>query len=269
MAVSPEVTVSRGEDIVLNCSFTHPDQQFYSGAITVKWLARASNAAPFFSCSLKNDSTERLSDCSGFRYSLAGDPRRGELSLLIKKVELNDDGEYFCRVELDRQKEYLQKETKLHVTSEPQILSLLVVATPSTPDSATRRLQCEAEGHPRPKIVWLSASRFLIDDQGEESQSGPFRLISSVAYLEGADLTCRAENAQGHAERTYPVYPVTSHTLMIALVVSGLMVALLLSAGVIILCCTNRGERLWSGTVNNEFINYNERLYIKTISDCI
>lgn len=143
---------------------------------------------------------------------------------------------------------------------EPQILSLLVVATPSTPDSATRRLQCEAEGHPRPKIVWLSASRFLIDDQGEESQSGPFRLISSVAYLEGADLTCRAENAQGHAERTYPVYPVTSHTLMIALVVSGLMVALLLSAGVIILCCTNRGERLWSGTVNNEFINCNLRI---------
>uniref|UniRef100_A0A4W6DTL5 Ig-like domain-containing protein n=1 Tax=Lates calcarifer TaxID=8187 RepID=A0A4W6DTL5_LATCA len=99
MVVSPEVTVSRGEDAVLNCSFTHPQQQSYSGTITVKW-ARAPDSV-FFSCSVRNESMERPTNCSfpGLKHSLHGDPRRGELSLLIREVQLSDNNEYVCRVE--------------------------------------------------------------------------------------------------------------------------------------------------------------------------
>ncbi|XP_022617245.1 sialic acid-binding Ig-like lectin 15 isoform X1 [Seriola dumerili] len=238
MVVPPVVTVSRGEDAFLDCSFTHPRQQRYSGEITVKWLAGEPKASPFFICSVRNNSMDGLGNCSasGLKRSLAGDPRRGELSLLIRKTQLMDNGRYFCRVELEVQREGYQKETQLHVTAEPQILSLSLAETSPDSNSAPRRLQCEVEGHPLPKIVWLSASRKQIENRGESSSSSLYRLMSSVLYLEEEVLTCRAESELGYAERTYP----PSDTLMITLVVCGLLLLLLLSAGVIIYHLRNR-----------------------------
>lgn len=123
MVVRPLVTVSRGEDAVLSCSFTHSRQQHYSGVIAVKWQARKSKAEPFFSCSVKNDSMEGPNDYSDSksRLSLNGDPRRGELSLLIRKVQLKDNGAYHCRVEVDFLWGSYQKETQLRVTGKSRI----------------------------------------------------------------------------------------------------------------------------------------------------
>ena len=114
------VFVPRGEDVVLPCSFTHPRQQHYSGKITVKWLARESRAPPFFTCSVTNDSMEGKHGCaeSELKYSTYGDLRRGELSLLIRSVQLSDNGTFFCRVELEGLLKYFQKETQLYVTGE-------------------------------------------------------------------------------------------------------------------------------------------------------
>ncbi|XP_069392717.1 sialic acid binding Ig-like lectin 15, like isoform X2 [Paralichthys olivaceus] len=235
LKVSPEVPASRGEDAVLNCSFTPP--QHPSGEITVRWFAREPNSSPFFSCSVKNDlATQGLGDCSysEFTHSLTGDPRRGELSLLIRAVQLTDNGPYYCGVELDGQRS-VSKKTQLRVTAEPQILSLVVVET----DSAPRSLECEVEGNPLPKLVWLSASKFMLDDQGETSQSRPFRLIGKVPYLEEEELTCRAESELGGAQLTYP----THQAPLITVVVCGLMGALLLLLlfiGVIVHCRRNR-----------------------------
>uniref|UniRef100_A0A3Q1BM03 Ig-like domain-containing protein n=1 Tax=Amphiprion ocellaris TaxID=80972 RepID=A0A3Q1BM03_AMPOC len=116
MTVSPVVTVSRGEDAILNCSFTHK-QKNYSGNITVKWLARDPYTEPFFQCSVKNDSMEGGNDCSGsgLKFSLDGDPRRGQLSLLIRKVQLTDNGTFFCRVELEGRSDYLKRKIDLYV----------------------------------------------------------------------------------------------------------------------------------------------------------
>ncbi|XP_053287789.1 sialic acid-binding Ig-like lectin 15 isoform X2 [Pleuronectes platessa] len=224
MAVSPEVSASRGEDAVLSCSLTSSNRQQYSGKIHVRWLA--ADLSPFLSCSLRNDSaTQGLAECSfsELKHSLTGDPRRGELSLLIRRVQLTDTGQYFCTVELDGRWSLRQK-TQLHVTAEPQILSLDVVEPPPASGSAPRRLQCEVEGHPLPKLVWLSASGFKLEDQGRTTEAGPFRRIGEVPYLEGEELTCRAESRLGGAQRSYP----TSQTLMITAVVCGLMGALLL-----------------------------------------
>lgn len=83
--------------------------------------------------------------------------------------------------------------------------------TSSGSDSAPRRLKCEVEGHPLPRIVWLSASRFMTEIQGHTSKSGPYRLVSFLPYPKGEVLTCRAESELGEAERTYPA----DNTLMV------------------------------------------------------
>ncbi|XP_044216421.1 sialic acid binding Ig-like lectin 15, like [Thunnus albacares] len=240
MFVSPEVSVSRGEDAVLDCSFTHPRQQDYSGTITVKW-GRESDSQPFFQCSLKNNSMEGLGDCSwsGLRFHLDGDPRQGVLSLLIRTVQLTDNGAYYCRVELDEPVDAYQKPTHLTVTGKPQILSLSVME-----DGATRRLQCEVEGHPTPSITWLSASTPLPEDQVQTSESDQYRLMSSVPYPEEDQrvITCRAESALGVAERRFP----HSNTLLISLTVCSVVVLLLLLllTGFIIYRLKHRGGNL-------------------------
>uniref|UniRef100_A0A8C9XKE5 Ig-like domain-containing protein n=1 Tax=Sander lucioperca TaxID=283035 RepID=A0A8C9XKE5_SANLU len=205
--------VMKGEDAVLGCSFTHPYQQHYSGKIAVKWLAREARAPPFFSCSVNNDSMEGRVGCSDseLKYSLEGDPRRGELSLLFRKVHLGDNGTYFCRVELEGAWQNIQKKTQLYVTAYVSMCQHIM-------------LQCEAEGHPLPTVTWLPASTSLMGEQVQTSQAGPYRLASSVPYLQDDVFTCRAESRLGAAEQTFPDH----NTLKITLTVGGLIVLLLL-----------------------------------------
>ncbi|XP_053183681.1 sialic acid binding Ig-like lectin 15, like [Scomber japonicus] len=238
MTVSPLVSVLRGEDAVLSCSFTHPGQQDYSGRITVKWRARDSKES-FLQCSVKNDSTAGLDGCSipGFKYSLYGDPRQGVLSLLIRRVQLSDNGAYYCRVELDGKWSYFEKKTNLEVTVKPQILNVSVVEMNPASESATRRLQCEVEGNPLPTITWLSGSTPL---SGDQVQTSKYWVTSSVPYPEEQPVfTCRAESELGVAEQSYPA----SKTLLITLTVCGTIVLLLLT-GFIIYCLKHRGEFL-------------------------
>lgn len=77
------------------------------------------NAEPFFSCSVRNNSRKGADECSDSesRLSLYEDPRQGEVSLLIRKVQLTDNGAYYCRVEVEYSWwGYSQKEKQLLVT---------------------------------------------------------------------------------------------------------------------------------------------------------
>uniref|UniRef100_A0A3Q1EGY2 Ig-like domain-containing protein n=1 Tax=Acanthochromis polyacanthus TaxID=80966 RepID=A0A3Q1EGY2_9TELE len=234
MTVSPVVAVSRGEDAILNCSFTHK-QKNYSGNITVKWLARDPKTQPFFQCSVKNDSVERGNDCSGSRlqYSLDGDPRRGQLSLLIRDVQLTDNGTFFL--------DHFGLTAEELLLNDPWVIHfhiLYVVEMACGSDSITRSLRCDVEGHPLPKVVWLSVTRRRLDVQPQTSETGPYSLTTCIPYQQEEEVvSCRAESRLGEAERTYP----TSNVLMISLAVCGIIALLLvlLSTGLIIYCLNN------------------------------
>uniref|UniRef100_A0A7N8Y403 Sialic acid-binding Ig-like lectin 15 n=1 Tax=Mastacembelus armatus TaxID=205130 RepID=A0A7N8Y403_9TELE len=253
VTVSSTISVSRGQDAILGCYFSHSRQQTYSGLITVSWLARDSNTQPLLICEVRNDSREGLSDCSASRlkHSLSGDPRRADVSLRIRNVALTDNGTYFCKVKLDGSKTS-QKATHLYVNAGPEILSLSVLET--TSDSAPSRLQCKVEGNPLPKVVWLSASRRKVEDQVETFPSGLYQVTSSVPYLKEEVLTCRAESRLGEAEMTYP--PSLNETLIISLTVSGLI--LLLLAGLTVCCLNNRAPAEASPVDGNTEVDEND-----------
>ncbi|KAK6309580.1 hypothetical protein J4Q44_G00194610 [Coregonus suidteri] len=105
MTVPPVVNGTIGGDVVLPCSFTHPQQQDYSKDITVQWIARQFHDMPFFQCKVTNVTNGGLNECSvadqSQRFSVKGDPKQRDLSLLIRDLAVTDNGVYFCRVELD------------------------------------------------------------------------------------------------------------------------------------------------------------------------
>lgn len=134
-------------------------------------------------------------------------------------------------------------------TVKPQILSLSVVETSSGSDSAPRRLQCEAEGHPPPNITWLSASGSLLGVQTLEGD--PYRLVSSVPYLQDDVLTCRVQSRLGAAERRYPSH----NTLIItSLSVCGIVVLLLLLSTGFFFYRRNRGEDSYNSRRDDVFL---------------
>ncbi|MED6274783.1 hypothetical protein CHARACLAT_019884, partial [Characodon lateralis] len=244
MTCSPKVTASRGEDVVLNCSIS-PDKLKSFESITVKWIARDQHADPFFTCSVRYNSLEEPNDClaSILQFSLLGDPRRGELSLLITNVQLTNEGTFFCKVELDRW-QMLQEKIRLDVKGKPQILSLSVEnATCAQKSSVSQWLKCEVEGNPLPKVVWLSSSKRLLEDQGHSLHSGEWSRTACVPYLKEEEdqvITCRAENSEGHAEKDFPE---SEDVRMIVIVVSVIVMMLLSAVFIIIVIMCLRKHR--------------------------
>lgn len=75
-------------------------------------------------------------------------------------------------------------------------------------------------------MVWLSASKRLLENQGHSFKSGEWSLKACIPYLQEGEevVTCRAENSEDHAERSFP----DSNTLtMIVIVVSAIALMLL------------------------------------------
>lgn len=122
MWVPPQMNGSEERRVVLPCTFSHPDQDTYRGQIHVKWIKDHFRAQPFFQCKLMNDTGAVGDECSGYvaveRFSLSGDPRFRDLSLLVSKLWLNDTGVYFCRVELESNSYQNELGTKLSVTGQ-------------------------------------------------------------------------------------------------------------------------------------------------------
>ncbi|XP_046898944.1 sialic acid binding Ig-like lectin 15, like isoform X2 [Hypomesus transpacificus] len=223
MTTAPVVNGTVGEDVVLPCTFTHPQQNTYSGVITVQWLFRQSKAKPFFECKMQNVTQRKPDRClvseSSLRFFIHEDPRESKLSLLVRNLTLTDNGDYFCRVELEYNR--CQSPTHLNVTAPVQILSLTWDRTAS--GSGNGSLCCIAEGNPRPSITWLSSGQE--EPSGQQDSPGDYQIKSSIPYSIQHQYTCRADNRLARAEASFP--PKAS-SLSVALSVCGVMLVLLL-----------------------------------------
>ncbi|XP_053699795.1 sialic acid binding Ig-like lectin 15, like isoform X3 [Synchiropus splendidus] len=253
MSTCEEVHTMRGDNALLNCSFTHPRFGSYLGRITVKWMARDPTTHPFFTCSVNNSSDADVSKCSypGYKYALAGDPRQGALSLLIKDVTPVDEEVYFCRVEFEDEGG-TSRGINLRIGGETHFLSLQTQVTAGSVTVTTasshwqligvlilsvkpqililkelngtrngRSLECVAEGKPPPHISWFSKSKCQLDGLIDAKRSGPARVTSYVWSDQDDRITCRAENPLGRAEQAYP--PRSALVLTVRVAVFGVV----------------------------------------------
>ncbi|XP_067094658.1 sialic acid binding Ig-like lectin 15, like [Osmerus mordax] len=225
MTTAPVVNGTVGGDVVLPCTFTHPQQNTYFGVITVQWLFRRSNAMPFFECKMQNITQRKPYRCldpeSSQRFFIHDDPRESKLSLLVRNLTLTDNGDYYCRVELEYNKFQLKSPTHLNVTAPVQILSLTWDRTAS--GSGNGSLCCIAEGNPRPSISWLLSGQE--EPSGQQEVPGDYQVKSSIPYYTQHQYTCRADNRLGRAEASFPP---RASCLSVALSACGVMLVLLL-----------------------------------------
>ncbi|XP_072249477.1 sialic acid-binding Ig-like lectin 15 [Leuresthes tenuis] len=206
MHVQPEVRGIDGYPVVLPCTFSHPQHSQHS-SLQVLWrLGHGQGAAVLYRCT----SRAGAPDCvpgpkQDQRYRLEGNPREHDLSLRINGAALQDNGRYYCRVEVQG-REHISFEdkmgTRLRVEAPPKILDLSVDGS----EQAGFRALCRVQGSPLPDVQWLGPDDPLEGSPvGSLPQGSPSRYhtVSQLRDVEpGQQYTCSASNPLGREQAT-------------------------------------------------------------------
>lgn len=113
MNVQPEVRAIDGYPVVLPCTFSHPQHSKHS-LLQVLWrLGHGQGATILYRCTSRQGApTCNPGPHQDQRYRLEGNPREHDLSLRINRATLQDNGRYYCRVEVQGQ-EHVSFEDKM------------------------------------------------------------------------------------------------------------------------------------------------------------
>nr|XP_015805086.2 V-set and Ig domain-containing protein isoform X1 [Nothobranchius furzeri] len=245
MNVLSEVRGIDGYPVVLPCTFSHPQHSQHS-ALQVLWrLGHGQEAIVLYHC------TSRLGapNCEpgpqqDQRYRLEGNPREHDLSLRINIVTLQDDGHYYCRVEVQG-REHISFEdkmgTRLRVEAPPKIQTLLVEGSEQFGFTAL----CRVQGSPVPEVQWFGPDDLLEGSHTVPLAQGSRPRHLTVSRLRGVkpdqQYTCKATNLRGKDQASlhvlHPRSPVSftsvPTTLLLLLSVAlGAKVVLMVGMGV-------------------------------------
>ncbi|GAA6080375.1 V-set and Ig domain-containing protein [Tachysurus ichikawai] len=210
--VSPEVRTIEGYPAVLPCSFTHPTHTLHSSMNVVWRLGHTRTSTVLFRCSSLNGSQQcETGPDQDQRYRLEGNHREHDLTLRISSTGLQDNGRYYCSVELPDQPHanYENKMgTRLRVEAPPRILSLSIAGSVDTKLKAL----CHVQGSPLPDIQWTGLDEVLDSDNEVVPlpQEAPNRHRTTSHLLDiqpGGQYTCTASNPLGNDQATVYILP--------------------------------------------------------------
>ncbi|TSY27751.1 Sialic acid-binding Ig-like lectin 15 [Bagarius yarrelli] len=205
--VSPEVRTIEGYPAVLPCSFTHPAHTMHSSMNVVWRLGHSRSSTVLFRCSSLNSSQQcETGPDQDQRYRLEGNHREHDLTLRISSTGLQDNGRYYCSVELPDQPHgnYENKMgTRLRVEAPPQILSLSIGGSMETRLKAL----CQVQGSPLPDVQWTGLDEVLdsVNEAAPLPQEAPDRHRTTSQLLDiqpGGQYTCTASNPLGNDQAT-------------------------------------------------------------------
>ncbi|XP_067885298.1 sialic acid-binding Ig-like lectin 15 [Heterodontus francisci] len=211
--VPRRVDGSAGNSVVLPCKFRSSYADYTTFDITVIWKMKV-----FYTGPVLFNSTNRLKTSKIFenvvhtningRYRLAGDPRKKDASLELKNAMLDDNSEYFCRVEVKRQglPPYMDETnpgTILKITGPPAILNVSI----QTINDTQFTIVCIAQGEPSPNIMWIDPQNNRIPMNGSNTpvMRGPekYQIIGRLHDPKlGGNYSCVATNDRGNVTHT-------------------------------------------------------------------
>ncbi|XP_012711214.2 V-set and Ig domain-containing protein [Fundulus heteroclitus] len=210
MKVQSEVRGIDGYPVVLPCTFSHPQHSQHS-SLQVLWrLGHGAAATVLFRCTSRPGTPAcEPGPQQDQRYRLEGNPREHDLSLRINSAALQDNGRYYCRVEVQGRERVSFEDkmgTRLRVEAPPKILALSVEA------SQPYRALCRVQGSPLPDVQWLGPDDPLEASPAEPmalDAAGRYRTVSQLLDVEpGQQYTCSASNPLGRDQATlYVLHP--------------------------------------------------------------
>ncbi|KAL3066872.1 hypothetical protein OYC64_016759 [Pagothenia borchgrevinki] len=189
-----------GQQSLLECVYKPSEEAEDGQLIWVHWKKEGGEDILFFH---KGDTTAES------RYSFAEpswNTTNRNVSLLITKTSVKDEGEYTCEMETERG--HGMKETRLRVTAKYNKPAIKF-------DPRTRTLICESDsGYPEGQLRWFEefGTEWTKSAQMEanKTESGLFNLSSKMTLKDGSTFssyTCKVFNVSGgkEEEATYPV----------------------------------------------------------------
>uniref|UniRef100_UPI00358E0683 limbic system-associated membrane protein-like n=1 Tax=Myxine glutinosa TaxID=7769 RepID=UPI00358E0683 len=192
-----------GEDVVLTCRFSHSKQSTFT---SLHFLYKLNKEIPQKNLVYSNSSSDSQSEHLINRIKPVENPRKGDCSVRIRNLTMEDEGMYVCRFEWRDSNGHTNgfetrhtKRTNLQVDVRPKILKMRSDVNPWS-------LVCEAEGKPSPNISWLNPHGQLVI--GRKITRGGINVQNKMNYLSSLNLTeedpevnytCLVKNKHGNA----------------------------------------------------------------------
>ncbi|XP_010137532.1 PREDICTED: cell surface A33 antigen [Buceros rhinoceros silvestris] len=236
-APDKKIQVARGNNVTLHCNFK-TEAAIGSGDIVV-WKKINS----------PNDAVNRYFDGlvqygQGYenRIQFSGDVNKGDISIIIKEVTMEDNGTYACSVRL-----------RNDPPRQAATLDLFVLVAPSKPECKilgtaeyghTINLTCIShEGSPKPKYTWQSFNvqnepRVLQTTEGEQITLKNISADTSGFYI------CTSTNIVGKefCNMTVSVMPPSMNIALYAGIIGGAVAAIIV-IGILAYCCCCRADK--------------------------
>ncbi|TRY98329.1 hypothetical protein DNTS_025956 [Danionella cerebrum] len=236
---SSPLLVVRGETALLSCQFT-PDQTLSN--LVINWQ-REEDYRVIHSFYYQKDQLDRQSKDYLNRTSLFhGELSKGNASLRIANIQLNDAGSYLCIVSNSQGND--RGAVQLVYTaiySEPRLSIIL--------DPLNVMMRYETEGYPQPEVSWRGGGGQELSDNREVSNTsdgGLYYLKSSyVTQNPAVNLTFTLKNPLAHQEIHRQItfsYDKDSKSNSSVVILSVLCSVLLISTGFLLYlqCCKQR-----------------------------
>ncbi|PKK32648.1 cell surface A33 antigen [Columba livia] len=231
-APAKEIQVARGNNVTLGCNFK-TDAAVDSADIVV-W-SKISTAVDVVTRYF--DGLVQYGNGYENRIQFSGDLNKGDISITINAVTMEDNGTYICSVRL-RQDPPRQAATT----------ALLVLVAPSKPEckilgtaeyGQTINLTCIShEGSPKPKYTWQSFNvqnepRVLQTTQGEQITLKNISADTSGFYI------CTSTNTVGKefCNMTVTVLPPSMNIALYAGIIGGVVAAIIVVGIIVYFCC--------------------------------
>ncbi|XP_036789360.1 butyrophilin subfamily 3 member A1 isoform X2 [Oncorhynchus mykiss] len=185
------------------------------------------------------------------RVSLTGGMERGNVSLTLERVTLEDRGEYVCQVSSEQWYEKASVFLTVNVTGSEPVLSV----AEARGGGGQMNVTCSSEGwSPQPKLTWRNKEGTEIRNEQEVlNTSDPHGLVSVSSWLLYASsysdwLACTVSLSE-EAKREGRILP---HTAVPGVYKEAFIVTLILSLVIIcalcsVILCKRRGS-MWSSS---------------------
>ncbi|XP_051876572.1 uncharacterized protein LOC127572887 [Pristis pectinata] len=202
-----------GSSAVLPCTFKSSYAEYTTVEIVVIWKVKVFYRGPvLFNVTNRSKGGKEFentvyTNING-RYRLAGDPRQGDASLELENATLNDNDQYFCRVEIKRQGlSTFMAETNPGITLEVLGVPVILRVSVNVINATHSTVECLAEGQPSPDIIWIDPhnKRLPVNSSDTPVTLGPgeYQTLGELHHPKlGGNYTCLVVNDQGNATQS-------------------------------------------------------------------